>query len=383
MPNHLTYEKIRNLTLIESHDLKISIYVPLNRHGFEPEKAKIKMKKALDDLDKSLIKYNNMGITQNLETARDLLNNDSYWHSSAKGIGVLVSENVMETFLLEDDVEEFSYHGNLFYTLPLLKRMKNDVFYYVMFLSINTSKLFKATQNSINEIDIQLPNGIEEILDYDSMSGDHQYRQSAPGSHSANQPTFSNGVGGNKYNKDIFIQKYLKNVADIVLKFVTNSPAPLVLAGAEEVLSKIKPELQNIEVVSDSIHGSPERFNLSEIHERTKEMVQPHLNKEKHQFIDRYKSNIGSKFVNENIVDVLTLSFQSRVECLFVRYGVHSWGHINLVNQEIELHNQQKINSTELFNQAAYYTLLNAGMVYVLDDSEFPGSGDVCALLRF
>src|SRR5512138_157223 len=130
----------------------VSIYLPTQRAGNEQQQNPIRLKNLLAQADKKLLDYGvrRPEVEEILRSAMDLLEDSMFWQHQSDGLAVFLSQGLSRIYRLPVTFEEAVVVGKSFYVQPLLQLLNGDGIFYILALSLNQRKLFRASKDNIH-----------------------------------------------------------------------------------------------------------------------------------------------------------------------------------------------------------------------------------------
>jgi len=114
------------------------------------------------------------------------------------------------------------------------------------------------------------------------------------------------------------------------------------------------------------------------------EAVQPIIDRETESLINRYHALNERGSTVSDPRKIIPAAFHGQIRSLITRADVHIWGEYDPESSQIEVHDEQRVESKDLIEVAAVHTLLNGGSVYNLDPNQMPdGAKKMAAIKRY
>jgi hypothetical protein len=388
--NVLTMEELQNLTNT-GEGWCVSIYLPTIKKGDQTRQNPIRYKNLLDAAEERLaqlgMKKNE--ITQFFRHAEELQRDNVFWQNQENGLAVFISPDVFQTYKLPMQVNEQVLVKDRFYLKPLLSLLYQGGEFFILALSQDEVRLFRATEHEVEEVNPpDLPNNMEEALGYDNLEDQQQWHTgTAPAPGGARRGAMFHGHGQGDDKSDAYFLNYLRMVNDSVTNYLGERRSPLILSGVEELLPEYKKVNTYQHLVEDEIiTGKPAMAEPRDLRDKAWEKIKPAFDVTRNEILGRYKQLSGKNdnLATKDVKEVLKAAPYGRVEVLFVDKNAKQWGTFDTQNVEVKLEDQPNEQNYDLLDFAAIQTLLNGGIVYALDTDEIPeGGSPVAAILRF
>jgi hypothetical protein len=313
------------------------------------------------------------------------LENGRVWVDDGVGLAVFLAPNFTQSYTLPLDFEELVVVGKRFHIKPLLPLFSRNNRFYILALSQNEVRLFRATPYSIDEVELEtLPTSMAEVLRYEDPEKQLQHHTSRKVSGATNQrgaPVFhGHEVGSEK--KDA-IRRYFREVDAGLQNLLANEEAPLVLAAVSYLIPIYRDANTYSHVLEKGIPGNPEEVKPEELQQRAWEVVQPLFAKAQSEAAERYRQLANSDQASNDVAEIVPAAYYGRVDTLFTSLNRQQWGTFNRETGEVTLHVEPGPDDRDLLDVAAVRTFLNGGTVYAVDADEIPGGAILSALFRY
>jgi hypothetical protein len=383
----ITLEHLKNLAKHRQAPT-ISIYLPTFRAGADVQQNAIRLKNLLRQAEQQLRERDMRPaeIEALLQPAQTLLERNDFWMHQNDGLAVLIAPGNLQYFPLPYPVSEALLITECYYLKPLLPLVTNDGHYFVLALSQNQIRIFEATRDAIEEIELPegTPLNMEEALALDDPQKQLQMHTSA--STGGQQGGIFHGHAP-KENDKANIEQYLNQVDMGVKKLLQQQQAPLVLAGVDYMIALYQQASEYPMLVPQGIPGSPDAVQPDDLHRRAWEIVEPLFRQEMEIAIERYRTLFAKGVAANTLDEVVPAAFYARVEALFVATDTEPmWGSFNAETGEVKRHPDDVQPGSEdipLLDFAASQTLLNGGVVYGLTQAEMPTDTPLAAIYRY
>ncbi len=366
----------------------VSIYSPMVQKGADVQGNPVKLENALKEAraqlqDRGLDKPQ---IDELLEEAQALTNDPQYWQQQDEGLALFMAPGFFDTFRLPMAFEPLTVVSQRFHTKPLLALFTGDGQYYVLALSQDNVRLFRATQHSLEEVEAdEIPVSIDEALAFEDPEEQLQHHTTTAGA--AGSPSGGADVVHHGHSMDDEqrqrLRRFLKEVADSVADIVPQTEGPLVLVAVDYLHPMFAEAYQEPNLVEEGIETSLTEISDEELHHRSWEIVSPLLKEAQEEARTTFGNLKHTDQASDDISLIVPAAFQGRVDTLFVALNAHQWGIYDVERNEVQLDDSSHKRGEDLLDFAAVQTLANGGDVYVVDDADVPGGTSIAAILRF
>jgi hypothetical protein len=377
-------------TLVENSEGRcVSLFMPMTREPDKQDENRIRLKNLIKEARTRLTAQDaNLRVAdvqRLLQPAEELLENGRVWVDDGVGLAVFLAPNFTQSYTLPLDFEELVVVGKRFHIKPLLPLFSRNNRFYILALSQNEVRLFRATPYSIDEVELEtLPTSMAEVLRYEDPEKQLQHHTSRKVSGATNQrgaPVFhGHEVGSEK--KDA-IRRYFREVDAGLQNLLANEEAPLVLAAVSYLIPIYRDANTYSHVLEKGIPGNPEEVKPEELQQRAWEVVQPLFAEAQSEAAERYRQLANSDQASNDVAEIVPAAYYGRVDTLFTSLNRQQWGTFNRETGEVTLHVEPGPDDRDLLDVAAVRTFLNGGTVYAVDADEIPGGAILSALFRY
>ena len=363
----------------------ITIYTPTHKSGAAVNEKKdvIVFKNILQDLSKRLAEKEipEAVIDQMLTPGYELLQNDAFWASMDNGLAVFISEGYFKYIKMPVAPESEVMCEKKFYVSPLIPILASKEYFYLLVISKQKCKLFKADAFGMEFIEI--PDLPEDMMEIKRISEKDASTVRIGGSAGTGGANF-HGMGGGNPDDKVNIATYFEHVDDIIFKQILHTEnAPLLLAGVEYLIPIYKSVCDYHNVCNEAITGSHEHDEKHELYKQAREIMNPYFRQplEKAQTI--YANQSATELTSSIPADVIPAAYYGRISHIFVKKAEHIWGTFNVDTSELNLDDTENGNSEDLLDGALIQTIRNGGEVFVLGEEDMPAESMVAAVFRY
>jgi hypothetical protein len=385
----LSKSEIKNLVKKNSNPC-ISIYMSAHREWNGLEQDIIRFKNLLNKVEKNLSEKNfrSEQINDLLLPAKNLLSDRDFWNHQSDGLAVFIAEDEFNVFKLPLSFEEKAIINNRYYIKPLLKILSGDGRFFLLALNLNEVKLYQGSHFSISELQLpyNTPLSLKEVAQYDevekTLTGTAATAEGRAGGHS----TIYHGHGVGSLDDAVHKEKILEFFHMLnkgVFNLLKDETSPLVLAGVEFLLPIYKKANTYSHLIEKGLDTNPEYLFLNELHKRCWQIVEPVFTEKQKKAVSLYERFSGNGRASSNLEDIVKAAYSRRIESLFVNQKEQRWGKFNPENEEIKVYSNNQPDSEDLLDFAAVHTLLNNGIVYVVEKEKMPCDKAVAAVFRY
>jgi hypothetical protein len=320
-----------------------------------------------------------------LEPGYDLVRNNDFWMQQALGLAVFIADGFFKYIKMPVVPTEELVVEPTFYVTPLIPLMSGKEYFYLLVISKQSAKLFKADANGMQIVPVKLPQSIEDVkriagLDSTTFRSGESGRRAAP----VSMPGSVHGAGGgNPGDKDNMLT-YFEAVDDMLWDEVLHSEnAPLVLAGVKYVLPIYRSACDYHNVWPEALTGNRDQQETNSLYNEAKELMKPYFEQRLNKALETYMNKSASATTSSIAADVIPASYYSQVSHLFITKGEHIWGTFDEMSNELVFHDSPNEGGEDLIDNAVVKTLANGGEIFLLDKEKMPADCQIAAIMRY
>lgn len=361
----------------------VSIYLPTFKSGPEVQQGPIRLKNLMKIAENHLVDLGQRSadVLDQLKPIEKLIHDAEFWKFQNDGLALFLSPIGLETYRLPIQFEPVVSVDNKFNVRPLLMHLNGNGEFYIMAISINDARVFKASKFKIEALDVEnLPVNLKQALNLDKSQSTTLNR--APG-FSAGTPTHGSLEFSDIEKKEI--SQYFRKINNALSETLKSETHPLVFAGVDALFAIYKEVNSYPHLHSECIHGNPEILTPAQLHAKAWPMVasvfaEPQISmREKFEMLNGKKSPLASIKFEE----IFFAAHQSRVETLMIAKSASQWGNFDLDNLQINARNVKDINDHDLLSAMITPVILSGAEVYLLDLEDMPEAEPLAALFRY
>lgn len=388
LPGVLTRERFAQLASYGANYC-ISIYLGSHASGVEVNEHfdPINFKNQLQEVARRL---EEKGLDQGyieklLEPGFELVRNNDFWTELSPGLAVFIADGFFKFIKMPVVPTEELVIEPTFFVTPLIPVMASNEYFYLLVISKQCAKLFKADAWGMQIVPVELPQSIEEVkrvsgLDSTTFRTGESGRRS---NRNAQNGVIHGAGGGNPDGKDNMLV-YFEAVDDILWEKVLNKEnAPLLLAAVEYEIPIYRNACDYHNVWPEALTGNYERTETNTLYQEAKKMMRPYFEQRLNKALDLYMNNSANGKTSSIAADIIPAAYYSQVSHLFVCRGEHIWGTFDEMANELKFHDQPGNTSEDLLDDAVVKTLANGGEVFLLEREKMPAESQLAAIMRY
>jgi hypothetical protein len=365
----------------------ISIYLQTHHKGAEVNELvdNTIFKNYLQQITAQLKQKNmdELQIEKILAPSYELLRNDKFWRQQSKGLVVFITEGSTQYMKLPfAPKQEELVMNTSYYLAPLTSMMTHGDYFYLLALSKNEAKLYRAGEHGIVELIIdEMPNGVDDVVHFEEKDDQKLFRT---GSSGAGGGANYHGVGAGKPDDKENIAMYFDEVDETLWKAILNKEnVPLLLAGVDYLIPIYKSVAKYKPIWDVAITGNQQYTDLNTLHQQAVKIMEPYFAERHKKALELYGNHSATELTSSIPADIIPAAHYKRVWHLFVQEGAHIWGTFDEMNNKLTINETQKEEDEDLIDKAITRTILNAGEVHFLPKDQMPGRSELAAVMRY
>jgi hypothetical protein len=389
LPGVLTRERFKELADYKA-DYCISIFLGSHASGVEVNEHfdPINFKNQLQEVTRRLGDkgHDQAYIERLLEPGFELVRDNDFWTELSPGLAVFIADGFFKYIKMPVVPTEELVIEPSFYVTPLIPIMASTEYFYLLVISKQCAKLFKADAWGMQIVPVEgLPQSIEEVKRVSGLDAT-TYRSSESGRRApaVSMPgSVHGGGGGNPDGKDNMLV-YFEAVDDMLWdKVLHNENAPLLLAGVEYVLPIYRSACDYRNIWPEVLTGNRDQQDTISLYQDAKQLMQPYFDQRVNKALELYMNNSANGRTSSIAADIIPASYYSQVSHLFVCKGEHIWGTFDEMTMQLHFHETPDEDGEDLLDNAVEKTLANGGEVFLLEKEKMPAESQLAAIMRF
>jgi hypothetical protein len=372
----MSRKELRSL-LEDGAALKISIYLPTARKDVETLQGPIRLKNLIRAAE---VQMEELGASDDeikhlLKPLRALASHYDFWQHQWEGLALFRSHGLFREFRTPVPMPELAIVGPRYHIKPLFSWIAADAEFYILALSLNSVRVFRATRDCIAPL--ALPEGMPEKLDRPEARPGLQAHTSGPG-----QPGYHgaivHGAAGAEQDKEL--EKFLRAVAHGMAGMAKAAPAPVVLISAESVAHAFRSFYRGGSLLAEGVNGSPEGMAPPRLLEKALPAVERHFARERQAAASSIEDRLHSRQASTEIQQILIAAEEGRVAILFVPVEERLMGTFD--GAAVSLAGGHG-SGEDLYDLAATKAYVSGADVYAVPADAVPGKGEIAAQFRY
>jgi hypothetical protein len=356
----------------------------LKGHEQNQHLAQNKLKQCLKDARQQLA-ANGMNVPEInscLYPAEQLLSEVDLWRNPSDGLTVfLCPDNEMRYFRIPIAFDTQVYVGRRYFLSPLLPLYHNDGCYYLLELSQDYVKLYKASRFEFTDMDLQevAPQQLEEAVGFDHEQKSLQWHTGQRG-----QGANFHGQGAGKDDERKEVITFLRKVDEGVNKKIDGQQAPLVLSCVDDLVPLYKKANSYNTLFPEHVSGDPEFKTDHQRHRESWDIVHPYFKQLEKDKVSEYDELKHTDKASSDPKTIIPAALNGRIDTLFIANDTSVFGTFDRDLNTISLDAEKNADNTSLSDLAAIRTFMQGGNVYFMSPEAMPETDTAMnAVLRF
>ena len=362
--------------------------MPTHDRGMETRQDPIRLKNLLSQAVEKLTAAGEPkdDATRRLQPISDFVDDTGFWQNQQRGLVLYLSDSELRVYQLPRTVDELVHLSDRFYVKPLF-RLLRDGSCWVLGFSQNAVRLMRLTPWGTEEVEVpDAPANFAEATRLDDPEKSVQmHTETPPAGPDGSRPAMyhGQGTGTDDAREKRRLTEYAHMVECAVTDLIEHEPTPLILAGAEPLVSIYRDVTSYPKLADGHIACKPELIEPAEFHEQAMAFAEPVLEADRRQAAERFREAQGSSRGSDDLADVLQAASRGQVELLFVNADEHRWGRYDPGVGSVDIHDERVEGDEDLLDVAAAEAFNHGGDVVVVGRDEVPADAPVAAVYRY
>jgi hypothetical protein len=365
---------------------RVSIYVPTQPAGAATRENPIRYKNALREAEGMLVKLMPRAeeARRLLEPARAFEDDRGFWEAQGRGLAVFVDSEGLRMYRLPFDVKETVVVTHGFHIKPLLSTLAEDAAFFLLDISLNAVRLYRADSESVAEVDVPgLPSSLDSALWADKWQDQQQSHTTSAGvGQRGESVTHSSGDEGQDRQKEDIV-RFFQMVDAALTPVLAEEKHPLVLACVPNLAPLYGEANSYANLLDESAAHDPEATRPEDIAARARPIVRSYLDRAMARDRESYGNLISSGRSTSAIDRVVAAAIEGRVDTLWVARDEEVWGRVDPVTNLISVHEHPEPGDEDLLDLAAVRALQAGGRIHSTDRAAVPDGALAAAILRY
>lgn len=279
--------------------------------------------------------------------------------------------------------------GNRFILKPLLPLLQKDSSMTLVCLNLGQITVYQGSRLGIHEVEVPgMPTSLEDVAKYDDPEKSLQHHTAKTGADKG-RPGSSlipemHGHGLPSDMEESQHERFFRDVANSLKKFLANNRSPLVLFGVDKNIGLVNSFGDWGDKAVFSVHHDPKDWSQVEILEQATEALMPHWEKKISEKVERLEEAYNKDQAVVDTAKCALAAANGRVEMVCVASDQTEPGVCHPERMKVEFVEDGDAGCVhDLLDTIAYETIQHGGEAFVLPADKIPGPGNTAATVRF
>lgn len=367
--------------------VSISIYLPMAESGEDTLKNPIRFKNALKELEQKMQQsgIEKREIRETIEKLNEIVNGYAYFQDQLEGLAIFLAGDFHQIIKVPMRFEQQVVVSNAFEVRPLLHAMQNDREFYIIAMSQEGAKLFKANKLQISEVELSsdTPTSFSEAMRYDDPENRLHHQTISQVSGDRN-PIFHGHTEKDQKSKNIrrFFQLFDRGVK----KAITRQELPILLAGLDyyHPIYRDVTELSNI--LGNGVETGLNDISVPDLHQAAWDIVKEEVGSPAALANKTYKNLLATEKTSDNLTQLSLAATYGRIDTLIADKTKQVWGQVNPEEDKVIIKDNGDAGEEdiELLGYSIKQTLRNGGEVFVMEEEMLPSEeSPLAGIMRY
>ncbi len=365
----------------------VTLWMPTHRGGRDIREDPIRLKDLLAKAQQQLI---DLGVRpveadQRIGLIRRSVD-DGFWRTSLDGLGIFLGDGDPQFLRVPFYAPEIATVCDHFHITPLLGAPQQDKRFYILAISENSVKLFRAGRYEFEAMD--LAPGFRNFHEYQvaaDIEPQHTEFHSGAAAHAVatNRPTMFRSQGARADFEKVRLAEYCRLIDEEVVTTLRGREAPLLLAAAEPLETVYRQTTDYPRLSDRVIAGNPDAADPPALHRQAVEMMADEFMRPIRSARRRYHQAMAAGLASDDIEGILRAARANAIDVLLINSERQLWGRFDDEQGTIEQRSDQQSGDEDLLNLAAVLARRGGADVYAVHQQDMPGDSLAAAILRF
>jgi len=348
----------------------VSIYLPTRPDGVNADVERMELANMASEAVTQLKEggLDRAAVASIEESLEDLIDDEYFWQFQAYTLAAFVNETGVVTYRLPNHLSRSVEVADRFAIKPLLRTFTFPQTAFILALSQGAVRLIQATPDlPPDHIEVpDLPSDVASAVGLPSIRGRGHVGR----------------VGGSEGQK-LRMRQYARKINHALALVLGGRDLPLVLAGAEPLLSIYRSVNSYPHLADEVIAGNPEERSDDEL----VDALRPILDRIYAQDLADLQELFGTRQAQgravTDVADAARAATIGAVETLLVDIDQVMPGEIDEETGRVTTEDHNDAHTYGITDEITRRVLMSGGRVLAVRATEVPGGGVVAALLRF
>jgi len=374
--NPLTFRELKEFATTGGP--AVTVYMPSDAPGGASKKLSARIRKMAEGLGKSA------EFIEPFESQAKAIEEEG---AQAPTLVLFRSPETFRYFWVPREMEPSVTVADSFYVRPILDLMREEQKFYLLAIAQKDVRLLRCTERSseVVELPAAFPKNLIEFTALDQPDHNLQNKNSSgssPGTNATSRNvTF--GTSSDKEQKPEHLNHYYVAMNRAVVELLKGEEkTPLVIAGVDYELAMYRGINTHPLLCDEGVQGAANALRGPELHDRALRAVQQFRGARITDILAQHEKQAGGS-ADAPVGAIVKAAYDGRVAHLLVGKTTKAFGNFDEATHRVHQHQRPATGDEDLINAAAVQTVLHAGEVHVVEDSQVPGGRPMAAVMRY
>jgi hypothetical protein len=371
--------------------LRVSILLPISTKPPESDQNIVRLKelyrRGIDLLTENGL--NPEGAERFLQPVEALLEDPKSLLRPAETLVFFIDEDSASLVEIPYRIDSQVAVGNRFVLKPLLPLIQHDSTFTVACLNRGQVTVYKGTRLGIREVKVpNMPTTLQDVVKFDDPEKSLQHHTAKSGAakgRSGSSPVPAmHGQGLPSDLEKSQNERFFREVANAIRKYLANERSPLVLFGVDENIGLFKSATDWGDQEVLSVHHDPKDWSKADILRHATDLLMPYWERKISEKVERLEEACGKDTAIIDTAKCVLAAAHGRVEMACVASDRTEPGVCQPEKMQVEFVEADAAGcALDLLDTIAFETIQHGGEAFALPADKIPGPGNSAATVRF
>lgn len=371
----MTRDDIKNLKKYQGYP-SITILAPTHRTIPDRLQDQIKTKDLISKAVNILLnEFDKAKVLPIAKTLDDLVNKVDF-SKTLDGLAFFVNKDIALVYYLPYKIKEKVSISNAFETKDLLSALNKAQFFWILALSKNPTRLFKANLEHIEEI-------IDSPELQNQMKG-FPYKHNYEVTSDRKELAYATGDLDAKYLTDLD-KEFMIEVDNLLNKHIQKENLPLIILGTQKNRSSFNKISSHKDKIVGQIEGDFDKASILDIEKEVQKVIKEYYKNKQTEALNLLDQAVGQLKFSSGLEDTWHKALEGRIKTLLVEQNYQAFGTINKENPEnlVLYDHQVPFGQYDIVDDLIEQVLSHDGEIIFLDDQKLKDYNHVASILRY
>lgn len=352
------------------HAMSATIYVPTSLIAAENDVARLELKNLTGEVVSQLKEAGASAsdIGQIEEALFDLIDDSGFWAHMSTSLAIFVTPSSLQAFRIPNRLVAAVEVSDRFYIKPLMRATTFSHSAFVLALAQNSVRLVEVSGDAPATV-VDVPGMPASVAD---VAGKSSITDRSP----------SGRVQGSEGQK-VRMRQYARAIDSALRSMLAGQQVPLILAGAEPLLSIYRSVNTYSTLAGEVIAGNPEERTDGELAKLARPILAGLHEQQISDASDVFEARTSEGRTAVDLDDIARAATHGAVDTVFVNIDESIPGSIDETTGAVQLDDADDAINYGVVDEIVRRVLIARGRVLAVRADEVPGSAVAAAILRY